>query len=932
MGRIRRFLKGIRALVWTGAADLDLSDELKAFLDASVAHKMQSGMSHHEAMRAALLELGSETSVKDAVRDVGWESALGDLWRDLRYGSRSLARNPGFTAVAVVTLGLGIGATTAVFSVVNAVLLQPLPYKDSDQLVRVVERAAARTAGSPPLRRTSMRWPEMTEWRSRATTLSDMAYTVSPPITLMPMPEGSARLSGTLVSSNTFAMLGAGAMLGRTLEARDETAGSNVVVISFNAWQRRFHAEPGIIGRTISLKTLGPEAGFLDGTPLTIVGVMPRDFDFPVPYGDFWAPVTEDSPLRSWPGSGNVIARLRDGVSAEAAADEANVIGGGLRPKPTSGPLAQPLPPGIRRFDVEGIKEQAVAASRPALRALAIAVGVVLLIVCANVAGLLLARGTARRREIAIRLAVGAGRGRVIRQLMTESFVLAVCGGVLGALLAVGGVHLLRELASPNAQGPFQISFGGAMVPRLHEIAIDARLLWLSIALSAVTALVVGALPAVTLSGIDHVQAIGFRGAGGQGGALLGDTRLRSLLVAAQVAMATILLIGAGLLINSFGKLARVDPGWNASGVLTFYLVMPQDYPTARKATLIEGLLGELRRMPGVQGAGFTYAGPLLGLVDQFGVFVPPGRTPDEMRGNPDNPQIRSVSHDYLQTMGVRLVAGRWFDARDDAGAPPVLIINRTVARRLFGNENPVGQLVHLDGRMDLQPQRIIGIVEDMRQARLDQDPAPQMFLDYRQVLALTQARKMPTPAQERLAFGFLSFVVRTDRDPATLMPTVQSLVGRVDAGLGIDAMLPMEQLVASSLTRQRFYASVMGVFAAIAAVLSAVGIYGVLAYNVGQRRQEFGIRMALGAQRRDVIRMVLRRGMALTAIGIALGLLGAVGLTRYLDGMLYQLTPLDPATYFAVPTLFGLVTSLASYLPARRATRIDPMAALRCD
>jgi predicted permease len=712
-------------------------------------------------------------------------------------------------------------------------------------------------------------------------------------------------------------VLGARALLGRTLDVRDEVAGANVVVISSNAWQRYFQRDASIIGRTISLKTFGPEAGFLNGTPLTIVGVMPGDFDFPIPYGDFWVPITADSPVRSWSGSGAVIARLRDGVSAAAAADEANVIGEGVRPTPTSGPLAQSLPPGIRRFDVEGIKEQAVAASRPALRALAIAVGVVLLIVCANVASLLLARGSARHREIAIRLALGAGRGRVVGQLLCESVVLAACGGVVGALLAMGGVDLLRELASPHAQGPFQISFGGAMVPRLHEIAVDGRILWLVIALSGITALVVGVLPAVTLSRIDHLRAISMRGAGGQGGALRGDTRLRNVLVTGQVAMATTLLIGAGLLVNSFGKLARVDPGWNASGLLTFYLVMPQDYATARKAALIGDLLAELRRIRGVQSAGFTYAGPLLGLVDQFGVFVPPGRTSDEMRGNPDNPQIRSASHDYLQTMGARLVAGRWFDARDDASAPPVLIINRTVVRRLFGNENPVGQLVHLDGRMDLPPQTIIGVVEDMRQARLDQDPAPQMFLDYRQVLALTQARKMPTPGQERLAFGFLSFVVRTDRDPATLMPSVQSLIGRMDAGLGIDAMLPMEQLVASSLTRQRFYASVMGVFAAIAVALSVVGIYGVLAYAVGQRQQEFGIRMALGAQQRDVVTMVLRRGMTLTALGIVLGVLGAIGLTRYLDGMLYQLTPLDPATYVIVPTLFGLVNSLASYLPA---------------
>ena len=864
--------------------------------------------------------------------DGGW---VDDLRGDVPYAVRGLMRTPGFTIAAVLTLALGIGAATAVFSVVNAVVLDPLPYRDSERLVRIVERAPAPSANAPLLRRTGMTWSEFTEWRRRTTTLSDMALTINPPITLMPTSAGSARLTGTLLSANTFAVLGANARLGRTLDAADEGAGSNVVVISTGAWQRYFQGDPGIIGRSITLKTLGPEAGFLDGTPLTIVGVMPQTFDYPIPNADYWAPITESTWTQAVLGPtarerfpGGVIARLRDGTAVPAATDEANSLGERIRPKPAAGPFSRALPEGVRRFDVEGVKEQIVAPSRPALGVLTIAVGAVLLIVCANVANLLLARGTVRRREIAVRLAVGASRGRILRQLITESLVLSAIGGLLGALLAVGGVYLLREFASPHAQGVFQLSFGGAMLPRLHEIGVDGRLLGLAMALAAVTALLVGVMPAFRMSRVEHMQVMNARGAGGQGGG--GDTRLRGLLVVAQMVVATILLVGAGLLINSFMRLARVDPGWNPAGVLTFYLVMPQDYSTTRKAELIENLLTELRRLPEVKSAGYTYAGALLGIVDTVGPFVPPGRTNEEMRDHPDTPHLRAMSHGYLETMSVRLLSGRVFNSGDDAAAPPGIIVNRTVVQRFFNNENPVGRFVHFDGRMEYPPQQIIGVVEDMRQLRLDREPAPQMFADYRQVLALTQARKLPTAVQERLAFGFLSFVVRTDRDPATLMPTVRSLVNRVDGAAGIDAMLPMEQLVASSLTRQRFYAILLGLFAATAAVLGAIGIYGVLAYAVGQRTQEIGIRMALGARRAAVLGLVLGRGVVLITTGIALGLAGALGLTRYLSGMLYDLTPLDPATYAAVAIAFAVVALVASYLPARRATRVDPVVALR--
>jgi predicted permease len=921
----------LRTLFRGGRVEQELTEEFQYHLERMIDEYVHSGLPRSAARAQALRDMGAINQRKEDCRDVSGLTMVHGLRQDLTYALRGLAHAPGFTGAAVLTLALGIGATTAVFSVVNTVLLEPLPYKDADQLVRVVERAAPQGPNGPVARRITMTWAELGQWRQSSSTLSDFVYTVSPPITLMPTSSGSARLTGALVSSNMFAFLGVTARLGRTLDQQDDVAGADTVVISSAAWQKYFQGDPGIVGRTMTLKTFGPEAGFLDGTPLVVVGVMPEGFDFPILNCDFWAPLSEGSPARTKQG-GNVIARRRDGISMQAANDEANVIGEALRPKPTSGPLANPLPSGMRRFDVEGIKEQMIAPNRQALRVLAIAVSAVLLIVCANIVSLLLARGSARQREVALRLAIGASRGRLIRQFLTESAVLAAIGGAFGVLVSIGGVWFLREFGSPNAPGPFRISFGGAMLPRLNEVHADAKLLVLAILLTGLTAMLVGIVPALRGSRVGQAHAMNQRGATGQTGARRGGLGLRDALVVGQLGIAIILLIGAGLLINSFGKLSRLDPGWNASGVLNFYLVMPQDYPTVRKAALVENVLSELARIPEVRSAGFTYAGPLLGLIDTLGVFVPQGRTVDEMRDRPDTPHIRAVSHDYLQTMGVRLLAGRWFEARDDALAPPVIIVNRTVMRRFFNDENPVGQMVHLDGRMDQPPQKIIGVVDDMRQGRLDQDPAPQLFVDYRQMLALTQARNLPTAVQERLALGFYSFVVRTDRDPATLSPAVRSLIVRVDSTAGIDAMLPMEELVSASLTRQRFYALLPGIFAVIATVLGAVGIYGVLAYAVGQRTQEFGVRLALGARPRDILTLVLRRGILLTALGIVTGVAGAVALTRYLRGMLFEVTPLDPTTYLTVTLLFAAVALVAAYLPTRRATRLEAAVALRSE
>lgn len=929
---LRRLIDGLRRLAGGARANQDLDDELDAFAEAAAEHHRQQGLSADDAQRAARLALGSHAAVKDHVRDVAWESVVEDAGRDLAYGWRCLRRQPGFTAAAVLTLGLGIGLATAVFSVVNTVLVQPLPYADARRLVRVVERAAPAVADAPLLRRISMRWPELVDWRARSATLSALAFSITPPITLMSSDDGAIRLSGALVSTNLFSMLGATAAIGRTLDARDDAAAADVVVLSASAWQRYFGGRADIVGQRVSLKTMGPEAGFLDGRALTVIGVMPARFDYPEPYVDYWAPIGTDSPIRAWPGSGTVIGRLADGVSVAAATDEANAIGDALRPRPTSGPLSRPLPPGVRRFDVEGVEEQLLAASRPAFHALSLAVGVLLLITCANVAGMLLARGAGRQREIAVRLALGAGRGRVVRQLLAETLVLAGVGGACGAVIAIGTIRLLRMLASTNAPGSFRISWRAAVIPRLHEVSVDATVLAVAAALAVIAAIVAGVAPSLAAVRRRRGHGPNLAHDGRQQGAAGGASRFHDGLVVVQVALATVLLVAAGLLALSFGKIVREDPGWDAADLLSFYLVMPQEYGADRKAQLVERVVDELHALPGVAAAGFTYAGPLLGLVDQFGVFVPPGRSADEMRGNPDNPQLRSVSHHYLQAMGATLVAGRWLDARDDGAAPPVLLVNRTVVQRVFGGRNPVGELVHLDGRLDLPPQRIVGVVEDMRHARLDEAAAPQMFVDYRQVLALTRTRQMPPPAQERLSFGFYAFFVRSAEPMDRLMPTVRRLLQRVDRNVGIDAMAPMSTLVTASLTRQRFYASVMAVFAAVAAALSAVGIYGVLAYGVARRTQEIGVRMALGAEVEAIRRMVLRRGLTVFAVGAVAGLGGAVTVTRYLAGMLYHVTPLDPWTYALATAVFGVVAALACWAPARRATRVDPMTALRCD
>jgi putative ABC transport system permease protein len=529
-----------------------------------------------------------------------------------------------------------------------------------------------------------------------------------------------------------------------------------------------------------------------------------------------------------------------------------------------------------------------------------------------------------------VRLAIGASRARVVRQVLTECLVLATAGGALGAALGAAGVALVKTLTAVDAPGIFRLGFGTSILPRGHELGVEPSLFAIGFGIATITSIASGLLPALHMGRAASLHAaLRSRGAGSG----RGESRIRAGLVIGQLALATVLLVGAGLLLHSFIKLSTVERGYDPSNVLAFQLVFPPEYSVAEKADTIDDVLLRIRAIPGVEAAGFTRAGILIGESLTIGSFVPPGRTVDQMRADQMRPLIRAVGAGYLTAVGARVLDGRDLQPADATSSEPRIVITRTVARHLFGDARAVGQLLdwHV-GKGPTSQLRIVGVVDDVRNTSPDRAANPEIFIEYRHLLALQQRWGDSPQRQEQLAIGFLSFAVRTNGDPAASAPAIARIVRAVDSNVGIDAMIPMDRLVASSVARPRFYAVLLGVFAGIAGLLAAVGIYGVLAYAVTQRTREIGIRMSLGAQRRNVLALVLRHGAILTAVGIALGLAGAVAATRLLRSMLFELAPLDPLTFGAVSLLFALVATLASYLPARRATKVDPIVALRSE
>jgi putative ABC transport system permease protein len=499
----------------------------------------------------------------------------------------------------------------------------------------------------------------------------------------------------------------------------------------------------------------------------------------------------------------------------------------------------------------------------------------------------------------------------------------------MGALIAAAGVTLIKELAVLEAPGVFRFAFGTSLLPRVNEISVDVRLFAIVFAITATTSLAVGLLPAFRLSQPASLEALGSRG----GGVARSDSRLRAGLVVTQLALATMLLVGAGLLTRSFVNLSAVDRGYEASGVLAFQAVFPPDYATARRAEVIESILARLRALPAIESAGFTRANVLIPEEIFVGTFVPKGRTSQEMLLDPKRPRVRPVSRGYLSTMAATMIDGRELNERDSQASRPAIVISRTVAHTFFGTERAVGQVVdwHVSQNVAVEAE-VVGVVEDIRNGAPDGDANAEVFVDYQQLLPLLQRSGVAGPRLDMTAMGVLSFVIRARGEPSAAAPLVREVVRSVDPNTGIDSMVPLDRLVANSVARQRFNMVLLGVFAGVAALLAAIGVYGVLVYAVAQRSREIGIRMALGAARRQVLGLVLRQGSRLTLAGLAFGLLGAAIGARLVDSLLFGITPLDPTTFVAVAVAFALVATLASYVPARRATSVDPMVALRTE
>jgi putative ABC transport system permease protein len=811
------------------------------------------------------------------------------LWQDLRYGARMLLKKPGFSLIAVITLALGIGANTAIFSVVNAVLLRPLPYAEPERLVALWESNTQRLES-----RNAISYPNFFDWRAQSKSFERLAsyYTNDMALTGVAAP---VNLRSAVVSPDLFATLGVRPRLGRWFVGEEEKPGIRAAIISHGLWQRQFGGDPNIVGRAVTL----------NGKQFNVVGVMPAGFQFPI----------EAEPVEVWVTSSidgektdpkepaqneqrgahflQAVGRLNPGVTLEGAQAEMNVIGANLEKQ---------YPDSNTRHGVKLIPyhNDLVHDYSEALWLILGAVGCVLLIACANVANLLLARATARYKEIAVRAALGADRRRVIRQLLTESLLLGLGGGLLGLLLAWWGTAALIRLIPED-------------VPRLAEINIDGLVFGFTLLTSVVTGVAFGLAPALQASKVELTEAMkeGSRGAGG------GRGRLRGALVVAEIAIALLVLIGAGLLLQTFRRLQQVDLGFDTHDILTAAVELPDArYPKPEQAAAFyRTLLDRVKAMPGVEAVSAVVPQPLSGdtmmiSFDIEGRNIPKGERPSS--------HFRSISLDYFGVMKIPLLAGRAFTERDDAHSPGVVIVNETFAKRHFPNESPIGKHVKPGIALEGEPvwREIVGVVKDVKHRQsLSRDYEPEYYMPHAQ---------MP--------INSMNLIVRATNDPRGLAGAIQHEVQSLDRDIPVYRIKTLEQYLGVAVAQPKFNALLLSLFAGLALLLTAIGLYGVMSYSVVQRGQEIGIRIALGAQTGDVLKMVLRQGLKLTALGLLIGLAAAYALTRYMQSLLFGVKATDPLTFAAIALLLIAVALLACWVPARRATEVDPLEALRTE
>ena len=806
---------------------------------------------------------------------------MGTLIQDLRYGVRMLWKSPGFTIVAVLTLALGIGANTAIFSVVNGVLLRPLPFRDPSRLVLIAEKS------SFPIISTS--YENYLDWRDQSHSFESMEATRGSSITLTGAGEPE-RLNVRMATAGLFSMLGINAQIGRTfLPEEDRAGGTPVALLSYGLWQRRFGGSADIIGKTVNL----------DLQPYTVVGILPSGFQILQP-ADLYLPFTPWAKTlpadRNWHPGIIPLARLKQGVSKEQARSEMIGITKRLEqqyPDYNTGTSA----------DVVGLQDEIVQNSRPALLLLLGAVSFVLLIACANVANLLLARAASRGREVAIRTAMGASRGRVIRQLLTESVLLSLAGGLLGVIVALAAVGLLPKIA-------------GDSIPQGAPIGLDPWVLAFTAVVSLFTGLLFGIVPALRTANLDLRGTLNEGSRGSTAGP--GQHVLRGALVAMEIALAMLLLVGSGLLLRSFSRLQEVPPGFQPDHLLVADIPLsPTAYAKPQdRYQFFDRLVERAKSLPGVRSAAAASFLPVSGggSIIHFNITGRPPKSPHEFVAA----GYRTITPNYLETLGVPLLQGRFFTRGDNEKSPAVVIINATMAHTFFPNENPLGKRLQLGAlpEQEVPTMEIVGVVGDVHFG-LGTDPQAEMYLPYRQADLL-------------LPVFQLSVVLRTAGDPALQTSALRSALAEIDPNQPLVKVRTMEENMATTVAQPRFRTWLIGILAMLALVLAAVGVYGVMSYTVTQRTSEIGVRVALGAQPKDVFRIIVGEGLRLALFGVGVGLVAALLLTRLLQSFLFGISAYDPLTFIAVSLLLTLVAVAASYFPARRATRVDPMIALR--